>query len=575
VTPPAPSEPTLPPEALAMHAAPTATPSPIIQPTDTLAPTATSTSVPTTGSDDVLMVEVPAGNFSMGISTQEHVQLYESLSATDKNTFPTLFANEVPKLLISLPAFSIDNIKVTNARYRHCFAAGVCSQPPTLPNRFQLPSDYAANASFDDFPAIVTGLQASTYCQWVSKRLPTEAEWEKAARGTDRRFYPWGNEWDQQRVALVPEAVDQHPNNASPYGALDMVGNAAEWTADQFMLYPGIKDLWPDAFHVFDADLKAGRWAVRGNGYGLSNPIAYRVTVRDSFDAAQDVAGFRCVKGGTPTSLEKALVSVQNILPTPVPTIAPAGSSASSNKIYIPAGEFIMGTDEDCQPTSCLEGPAHIVYLDAFYIDRTEVTYGEYVRFLNILRESVGGSVDEYCNGHLCTSFGGDDTHIRSDGQRFTLESEKYNEYPAQAVTWYGANAYCQWVGGQLPTEAEWEKAARGTDGRLFPWGNNQRNDLIAPANNPGPVGTRPENVSPYGVLDMLGFAQEWTADYFDKGYYQHSSYSNPLGAEWSTAKTIRAQRSRLGVTRRFSDTPDSAPLYTGFRCAYTGPRYQ
>ncbi len=569
-------KPTLPPEALAMRAAPTATPSPFVQPTNTLAPTATPTPVPATGQDDVPMVEVPAGNFSMGTSTQEHIQLYESLSATDKNTLPTLFANEVPKLLISLPSFLIDNVKVTNVRYRHCFEAGVCSQSPVLPSRYQLPSDYATNAAFDDYLAIVTGLQASAYCQWVGKRLPTEAEWEKTARGTDGRLYPWGNTWDQQRVALMPEAVGQRPNNASPYGALDMVGNAAEWTADQFALYPGMKDLWPDAFHVFDADLRPGRWTVRGNEYGLSNPAAYRVTVRVSFDATQGVAGFRCIKGGMPTSLEKALVNVQNSLPTPVPTLASAGSSTSSDKVYIPAGEFLMGTDEDCKPASCLEGPAHIVYLDAFYIDRTEVTYKAYITFLNLLLQNAGGTsnVDYLCTGHACSSFGGDDTHIRLD-QEFRIDEERYENYPVSKVSWYGADSYCRWISGRLPTDAEWEKAARGTDGRRYSWGNAQRNDLIAPVANPGPIGTHAGNASPYGVLDMMGGAQEWTNDYFTEDYYRHSPYANPQGPDWSTAKVIRGQLSDLGVARRFSDTPDSTPLYTGFRCVYSTFHYQ
>ena len=506
----------------------------------------------------------------MGISLQEYAQVYADLLEKDNFAYPTQFAKEVPRLQIFLPAFSIDKIEVTKDRYLRCVNAGVCASTPKLPGFYQLPDSYMSDPAYKDYPALVTGYNAQAYCQWVGKHLPSEVEWEKAARGTDGRMYPWGNTWDEARASLEPEPVGTRPANASPYGVFDMVGNVSEWTVGQFTLYPGINQIWESAPNIFEKFLKNSYWTTRGGQFGATFPVLKRVTMRIPQDPAKDVAGFRCVQGNTLGSLAGFAVHIKDTLPTPVPTLIPVSQPSLQNAVYIPAGEFIMGSNENCTSASCQEGPAHLVYLDSFYIDRTEVTYGDYIQFLNALHEKVGGPIDHYCAGYLCASFGGAYTHIKGNRNQFILDEEKYGNYPVESVSWYGADAYCQWQGGRLPTETEWEKAARGTDGRRYPWGEVWQDALINPASNRGPVGTHPNNESPYGALDMSGGVEEWTADYYTENYYSNSPYANPQGPTWSTAKVIRGQSPNLGITLRKSETPDSISRGIGFRCAYT-----
>jgi len=237
----------------------------------------------------------------------------------------------------------------------------------------------------------------------------------------------------------------------------------------------------------------------------------------------------------------------------------------------VPAGEFIMGNDDvEDDPARQNERPAHIVYLDAFYIDRYSVTASEYAAFLNAL------------GGHKWRC--GADCVYTVDGERpFGLEIKHvdghyapgagYEAMPMTIVTWAGARDYCAWVGKRLPTEAEWEKAARGTDGRLYPWGNEW--DPARPASGrraigdgAAPVGTHPGDVSPYGVYDMLGNVPEWVADWYDPEYYRRSPYANPQGPDKGAGRVARGYfgpRARLGITVR-----SAGGGITGFRCAYT-----
>ncbi|HNT78691.1 MAG TPA: SUMF1/EgtB/PvdO family nonheme iron enzyme [Anaerolineae bacterium] len=224
VTPPAPGEPTVPAEALAMRVAPTATPSPIpLSPTPSPTATPTATPVPATGYDDVEMVEVPAGEFVMG-STHQQISQYISQNWDQFSVAGGDYLyDQTPQLTIYLDTFTLDHLEVTIARYQQCVDAGICRAVPALKT---LPNNY---------PVVgVTWYDAVTYCQWVDKRLPTEAEWEKAARGDDGRWYPWGNEWNKNWANpsfyvddLKP--VGSYPEGTSPYGVLDMGGNALEW----------------------------------------------------------------------------------------------------------------------------------------------------------------------------------------------------------------------------------------------------------------------------------------------------------------------------------------------------------
>jgi serine/threonine-protein kinase len=194
-------------------------------PTKTSTPTITPTPTPGVGStliresDDMTMVYVPAGKFEMGSEDG--------------------YSNEKPVHTVELSAYWIDKYEISNAQYARCVAAGSCTAPRSSKSRQR--KSYYGNPEYDNYPVIfVDWDQASTYCQWAGGRLPTEAEWEKAARGTDGRTWPWGNgnpNCDLANYSGCVEdtsLVDAHQDGASPYGALNMAGNVWEWVRDLY-----------------------------------------------------------------------------------------------------------------------------------------------------------------------------------------------------------------------------------------------------------------------------------------------------------------------------------------------------
>ena len=228
-------------------------------------------------------------------------------------------------------------------------------------------------------------------------------------------------------------------------------------------------------------------------------------------------------------------------LPTPTdfPALPPAGASAGDTwtrpkdgavMVYVPAGEFLMGsTDDDidaimAQCSDCKreeyaeEQPQHAVSLDAFWIDRNEVTNVQYRTCVE-----AGACIEPRC-----------------------WEEDDFNapDQPVVCVVWADAQDYAAWVGGRLPTEAEWEKAARGTDGRIYPWGNSppdcDRANYAGCAGKPLPVGSHPDGASPYDVLEMAGNVQEWVADWYDADYYSRTPVWNPQGPESGAFRVLR-----------------------------------
>ncbi len=210
--------------------------------------------------------------------------------------------------------------------------------------------------------------------------------------------------------------------------------------------------------------------------------------------------------------------------------------------MYVPEGEFQMGSEVG-EPS---EQPVHEVYLDAFWIDRTEVTNAMFARFLS----EMGNQTAEY-SSYLPSDLQGAiwyrpetrgaPQYIFPVPGSSTWQSQSgYNEHPVIGVNYYGAQAYCAWAGGRLPTEAEWEKAARGgLEGMLYPWGDEPPvctigvsngawiGPFCAPMTLP-PVGSYAPNG--YGLYDMVGSAGEWTSDWRSSTYYTYSPYRNPLG---------------------------------------------
>ena len=203
----------------------------------------------------VPMVLVPAGDFIMGSNADEVLAECKELEVDGECVLG--FEAEEPIHIVSLEHFYIDKFEVTNARYAQCVISGGCYPPDNFGSRTE--GHYYGNPQFDDYPVIyVNKNNADAYCSWRDARLPTEAEWEKAARGTDGRLYPWGNTFDGKRVNFCDinceyewanldyddvysetAPVGSYPAGASPYGVLDMSGNVWEWVADWYDVYPG------------------------------------------------------------------------------------------------------------------------------------------------------------------------------------------------------------------------------------------------------------------------------------------------------------------------------------------------
>ncbi len=273
----------------------------------------------------------------------------------------------------------------------------------------------------------------------------------------------------------------------------------------------------------------------------------------------------------TPTETPMPAATATAILPQSTPTVG-LGSVAVSPKdgmpsVYVPEGAFTMGN------FGGTDNPEHTVQLKAYLIDQSEVTNALYLACLQ------AGACTPPLNNRSATrpSYYGD---------------AAFANYPVVNVSWYQARDYCKWVGRSLPTEAQWEKAARGTDQRMYPWGK-ERPACPNPIANVGycqtdtaEVGGFPKDVSPYGAVDMGGNVQEWTADWYDATYYTgYGAGADPVGPAFGGAcpvgsgmpcRVVRgsswggnistATTARTGV--RFYATPDQQFNTLGFRCA-------
>jgi formylglycine-generating enzyme required for sulfatase activity len=228
-----------------------------------------------------------------------------------------------------------------------------------------------------------------------------------------------------------------------------------------------------------------------------------------------------------------------------------------SAMVVVPAGEFLMGS-ESGYPN---ERPVHRVFVDAFALAQHPVTNVQYERFV---RES----------GHRVPYL--DDPQAKLDNwdREKRVYPAGHEQHPVVLVSWHDAQAYCEWAGGRLPTEAEWEKAARGgLEGKLYPWGDEINPGLANYDNRDGttPVGSYSPNG--YGLYDMAGNVWEWAADWYDAKYYQHSPQQNPQGPETGTVHVLRGGAWLLfpqfcRVAYRFRNSPDFRFTLIGFRLA-------
>ncbi len=215
--------------------------------------------------------------------------------------------------------------------------------------------------------------------------------------------------------------------------------------------------------------------------------------------------------------------------------------------VAIPAGSFSMGCDdEDCRDN---EGPEHAVSLSSFKIARTETTQSEWAACVSA--------------GACPVPYTGYDPQLRSD-------------WPVVGMTRAEAQAFCEWRGGRLPTEAEWEYAARGSDGRVYPWGHEaptcSRARLQSCGAPLGPVATHATGDSPFEVADMVGNAWEFVSDWFAADYYSESPSENPRGTTLEMLATVRGPSTWAGAsarsTVRMAIPTSGRSALLGFRCA-------
>jgi formylglycine-generating enzyme required for sulfatase activity/tRNA A-37 threonylcarbamoyl transferase component Bud32 len=513
--------------------------------TNTPIPTNTLTPIATLGvgstmmreKDGMEMVYVPEGTFTMG----------------SKENDSDAWSDEKPERNIYLDAYWFDKYKVSNAQYKLCVDSGTCLKPNRLYSYNR--SDYYNNPKYDNYPVIfVNWNQANAYCEWAGGRLPTEAEWEKAARGTDGRKYPWGNDYPTTELANYNKnvndtsAVNSYPKGVSPYGAFNMAGNVWEW----------VNDWWSVQYDVGDTNnpigpqsgtsrvLRGGSWnydysVVRSANRISRNPLVWDYNI-----------GFRCAFSSEKVDNVNDLTVSQEV-PINNEQVLDVGSTQvrdidGMEMVYVPEGTFMMGSaDSDSD-----ESPVREVYLDAYWIDKYEVNNAQYALCVE---------------ANECKKPWWDARYINPD----------YANHPIINVDRYEASVYCEWVGGSLPTEAQWEKAARGPNGNKYPWGNESINCRLANysdcVGDTTAVDTYPEGGSYYGAMDMAGNVWEWVNDWY--GPYDPNETNNPTGPDSGIYSVLRG--GSWGYNYRFIHSSFRIKYYyefyrnivKGFRCTF------
>jgi formylglycine-generating enzyme required for sulfatase activity len=302
------------------------------------------------------------------------------------------------------------------------------------------------------------------------------------------------------------------------------------------------------------------------------------------------------------TNTATTLPATQRNIASSAGTIPDALSTIATRLVPVDGGTFQMGTTpneviqavNDCQNRD--EGncdvtfaedaqPVHPVTIDPFQVEITEVTYAQYVAFLNWKRSTdPSWSHKNGCDGQICVATrndtGGENSNIIFDSANYDVNSVISN-LPVVNVTWYGAKAYCEAIGRRLPTEAEWERAARGNDNRIYPWGNDwnvanaKTNRPRDAAVGPVPAGSLTGGASPYAVYDLAGNVAEWVSDWYSPNFYNQpeATQLNTSGPPAGVEKAIRggswdAVPFFSRTMHRQSKQPNEQFTWLGFRCA-------
>ncbi|HET9289302.1 MAG TPA: SUMF1/EgtB/PvdO family nonheme iron enzyme [Gaiella sp.] len=456
---------------------------------------------------------VPAGPFTMGSDpAAEH--------APD--------ADEAPRHTVYLDTFRLGRTPVTNAQYRS-FVAATGRRPPACWPDGVVPKGRELHPV-----TYVSWHDADAFCGWAGGALPTEAQWERAARGDDARTWPWGDRPPTSGHAVTgvedTRPVGGRREGAGPFGHLDLAGNAWEWTSSLRHAYPY------DSNDGREAEGDAAR-VLRGGAF-IHGPGDVRSSSRFGMlpGAIDHYVGFRLA--------------------------APAGLDVDGiDLLDVPAGRVVLGNDPRPAggPTRPDEAPQAAVDVAAFELTATPVTNEQYGAFVR----ATGGAAPTHWNG------GG-----VPDGLA---------HHPVTHVDRDEAAAFCAWAGGRLPTEAEWEKGARGLDARRYPWGEDEpgagRANAGRGARHGGtaPVGASPSGASPYGLLDMAGNVWEWVST-----AYRPYPYRSDDGREDGSAAEPGVLRggsfasltaSHLRCARRSASWPGRRSAHIGFRVARDATR--
>ncbi len=297
--------------------------------------------------------------------------------------------------------------------------------------------------------------------------------------------------------------------------------------------------------HVIPSILLAAVWLISGLA-GATEPSSVKLEPEGA--PTSDAKPLKKVPpptNGGPASKARALLKLPATL---------TGKDGAP-MVLVPAGEFPMGSEQGDDD----EQPVHRVVLDSFYLDTFEVTNGQFAKFVSAIQsEPPWGFADQ-------------ETPV------------VHADRPVRWVNWLEATGYCLWAGKRLPTEAEWEKAARGTDGRVYPWGNEPPTPVHAVfglkegADTVSPIGNRDKGMSPYGVHDLAGNLYEWVADWYDEAVYRPIPTVNPRGPTEGTTKVQRGgsyinSPYRLRSSFRTKGDPTEHDPNVGFRCAHDAP---
>ena len=521
------------------------------------------------GKDGAEMVLIPAGDFQMGSNDSEPRD------------------DEKPVHTVYLEAFYMDKYEVTNAQFKAFVEANPQWQKNNIPDKYH-DGDYLYDWTGNRYPSgegnhpvvYVSWYAAMAYAQWAGKRLPTEAEWEKAARGgLVRTKYPWGDTIDATKAnydrKLGTILVGLYEPNG--YGLYDMAGNAEEWCLDAYDkdFYARSPRRNPLAGEMTltevivnyknvttDRVLRGGSW-VDGAQY---QRVASRVALEP--EATDFLYGFRCARAVTPATLpEKQALNKISV----TPDVTPDGAEM----VLIPAGDFQMGSNDSDADDN--EKPVHTVYVNAFYMDKYEVTNAQFKAFVDANPQWGKDRIPRnYHDGYYLLHWIGN-----------SYPSVEGN-HPVVNVSWYAAMAYAQWAGKRLPTEAEWEKAARGgLVGKEYSWGNgidSSKANYNWNVGNTAPVGEYAPNG--YGLHDMAGNVWELCLDNDDWAFYTNSPRQNPLTGEMTLREVIVNYKNVnvttgvvmrggswgndariLRVSNRGRAEPTQSGEYTGFRC--------